>query len=306
MKKKIMIFVMAITMTASLMVSVSAKTSGNVTASGSSALLPIVKQAATDFIKKNTNVNIQVSGGGSGTGLQQAKDGVVNIGNSDVFAPEGSGLVDHQVCIEPFLFVTNSDVLVSSLTQTQIIGIFSGKIKNWKEVGGKDQKIAVIMRQASSGTRMTIQSIVMGNEQFTTNAVVQESAGAVRNTIIRTPGSIGYLDLAYVSPYTRTIKYNGVAPTIENVKNGTYKLNSVGHMYTKGEATGSVKAFIEYIQSKEFQSTVIPNFKFVPVADIKTLNVKKIQIGDKNTKKPVVKKLVVKKSTVKKPVTKKK
>lgn len=284
MKKKIVIFASAITMAASLLAN--AATTGTVTASGSSALLPIVKQAATEFMDKNKDVTIQVAGGGSGTGLQQVQDGIVNIGDSDVFAADGSGLVDHQVAIEPFLFIVNSDVLVANLTHDQIVGILSGKITNWKEVGGKNEKITVIMRQASSGTRMTIQSLVMKNEQFTTNAIVQDSAGAVRTTVVRTPGSIGYVDLAYVSPMTRTVKYDGVAPTIENVKNGSYKLISIGHMYTKGEATGAVKDFINYITNKDFQSRVIPQFKFVAITDLNTV---KVQTIKDTTKKPTTK-----------------
>lgn len=282
MKKKIMIFVTAITMALSL--TVNALAAETVTASGSTALLPIVKQAASDFMNSHPDVTIQVAGGGSGTGLQQVASGTVTIGDSDVFATDGSGLVDHQVAIEPFLFIVNSDVLITGLTHDQIVGIFSGKITNWKQVGGKNEKISVIMRAASSGTRMTIQSLVMGNEQFTTNSVIQDSAGSVRATVMRTPGAIGYVDLSYVSPTVRTLKYNGVAPTIENVKNGTYKLISYGHMYTKGEATGNTKAFIEYIMSKDFQAKTLPQFKFVSTADVKPAQIKKIKIN--NNKKP--------------------
>jgi phosphate transport system substrate-binding protein len=279
MKKRILIFVMAIIMVAGL--SLNAFAGETITLSGSTALLPIIKTAATEFMSKNPDVTIQVAGGGSGTGLQQVKDGIVNIGNSDVYAAEGSGLIDHQVCIEPFLFVTNQSVLVPKLTHDQIVGIFSGKITNWKEVGGKNAKITVVMRQASSGTRMTIQFLVMGNEQFTKNAIVQDSSGAVRTTVAKTPGAIGYLDLSYVSTMTRPVKYDGIAPTIENVNNGTHKLISIGHMYTKGEATGSAKAFIDYILSKDFQNRALLSYKFVPISALNNVNVKKVESNKK-------------------------
>lgn len=285
MKKKIMLFIMAITLTLSM--GAYARSTETITESGSSALLPIVKQAASDFMASHQDVNVQTAGGGSGTGLQQVTNGIVNIGSSDVYAPEGSGLVDHQVAVEPFLFVVNSDVLIASLTTQQIIDIFSGKITNWKDVGGKNEKITVIMRAASSGTRMTIQALVMKDKQFTTNGVVQDSAGSVRTTVMRTPGSIGYVDLSYVSPLTRTVKYNGVAPTIENVINGTYPLIAYGHMYTKGEATGNTKAFIDYIQSKTFQDKTLPAFKFVSPNDMGKAKVQKIT---DNTKKAAPKK----------------
>jgi phosphate transport system substrate-binding protein len=76
---------------------------------------------------------------------------------------------------------------------------------------------------------------------------------------------------------TRPVKYEGIAPTIENVKNGTHKLISIGHMYTKGEATGSAKAFIEYIQSKDFQNRVLLNYQFVPIAALNNIDVKKVE-----------------------------
>lgn len=303
MKKRIIIFVMALTMVGSIMAT--AASAETITTSGSTALLPIVKQAATEFMDKNKGATIQVAGGGSGTGLQQVADGIVNIGNSDVYATNGGGLVDHQAAIEPFLFIINSDIILSGLTHDQVVGIFSGKITNWKQVGGKDEKISVIMRSASSGTRMTIQSLVMGNEQFTNNSAVQDSNGSVRTTVMRTPGAIGYVDLSYVSPTVRILKYDGVAPTIENVKNGTYKLIGIGHMYTKGEATGTTKAFIDYILSKDFQNRILPQFKFVSIADIKTVAVKKIQTS--TGKKTIPAKKVVKKPIKKvvKPIKKK-
>lgn len=280
MKKKIMAMIAACTLVLSLGVQ-GAGAAETITLSGSSALLPIVKQAAADYMAAHKDVTINVAGGGSGTGLQQVTAGIVTIGNSDVYADASSGLVDHQVCIEPFLFIVNTDVLVAGLTHDQIVGIFSGKITNWKQVGGKNQKISVIMRQASSGTRMTIQKDVMGNEQFTTNAVVMDSAGAVRTAVERTPGAIGYVDLAYMSAHTRRIRYDGVTPSIENVKNGTYKLNAIGHMYTKGEATGAAKDFINYILSDNFQNKTMPQFNFVQASAIKKLDVNKVQINKK-------------------------
>jgi phosphate transport system substrate-binding protein len=239
--------------------------SGAVTASGSTALLPLVKQAATDFMDSNKNVNVTVAGGGSGTGLQQAKDGVVDIGNSDIEAESGSGLVDHQIAIEPFAFVVNNGVKVTSLTKNQLIGIFSGNITNWKNVGGEDSKIMVITRQASSGTRRVIQKEVMGNSEFTKNAVTGDSNGAVKTTVINTPNSIGYVDFAYVDTKLKAISYNGISPTIENVKNGTYTLTSIGHMYTKAQPNPQAKAFIDYIQSPDFQNNALPKYQFVPV-----------------------------------------
>lgn len=244
---------------------------GTVSCSGSTALLPIVKQGAEDFMSANANVTVTTAGGGSGTGLQQASDGIVNIGDSDVFAKAGSQLVDHQVALEPFSFIVNNGIKVSNLTTQQLVDIFSGKITNWKDVGGADMKIAIIMRSASSGTRMTIQSLVMDKYQanFATSGVVQDSSGAVKSTVSKTPGAIGYIDFAYIDASLKALSYNGVTPTIENVKNKKYTLTSTGHMYTKGEPSVAVAAFIKYIQSAAFQNKVLPVYKFVPLVTSK-------------------------------------
>jgi phosphate transport system substrate-binding protein len=238
---------------------------GTVSSSGSTALLPIVKQGAQEFMNINKKLNVTVGGGGSGTGLQQVKDGTVDIGNSDVFAESGNGLVDNQVAIEPFAFIVNKNVKLSNLTKQQLIGIFSGEITNWNVLGGDNAKITVIMRQASSGTRLTIQRLVMGDKKFATNAVIIESSGAVKKTVAGTPYSIGYVDFAYVDNSLKALSYEGIAPTIENVKNGKYTLKSIGHMYTIGAPKGAVKGFIDYIQSANFQNKVLPKYKFVPI-----------------------------------------
>ncbi|MCX7695865.1 MAG: phosphate ABC transporter substrate-binding protein [Caloramator sp.] len=275
--------------------------SGNIKCSGSTALLPIIKQAADDFMKANPKVTIEVTGGGSGTGIKNVQDGVVDIGNSDVFAPEGSGLVDHQIAVIPFLFIVNPSVQVSNLTKQQLVDIFSGKITNWKEVGGNDQKITVIMRQASSGTRMTVQQLVMGSEQFTTNAIVQDSNGSVKATVAKTPGAIGYVDLAYVDKTVKALKYEGVECTIDNVKNGKYKLASIGHMYTKGQPSELVKAFIDYVQSSTFQNRVLPFYKFAPANSSAINQINKIKLTTSNSKSTNVKpSSALKKSTKRK------
>lgn len=275
--------------------------SGKIKCSGSTALLPIVKQAAEDFMKVNPKVSIEITGGGSGTGIKNVQDGVVDIGNSDVFAPENSGLVDHQIAIIPFLFIVNPSVGVDNLSKEDLVKIFSGRVTNWKEVGGNDQKITVIMRQASSGTRMTVQQLVMGSEQFTTNAIVQDSNGAVKTTVAKTPGAIGYVDLAYVDKTVKPLKYEGVECTIENAKNGKYKLVSIGHMYTKGQPSPLVKAFIDYVQSSTFQNRVLPYYKFAPVSSQSKNQITKIKLTTSTSKNTNVKPSeALKKSTKKK------
>lgn len=245
---------------------------GTVTASGSTALLPLLKPAQEEFQKLHTKVTVNIAGGGSFTGMNQVEAGSVNIGNSDVFLPaelKDKGLVDHQVAIAPFVFITNQDVTVESLTQQQYIDIMTGKITNWKDVGGKDENITIIHRAKSSGSRATIAEIVLKNAAFTDNAIIQDSNGAVRAAIASTPGAIGYVDAAYADKSVNVLAYNGVKYGAESVANGTYPVFAYEHMYTKGEATGAVKSFLDYVMSKEFQEAYIVKNGFLPMTTIK-------------------------------------
>lgn len=272
--------------------------SGTVTASGSSAILPLAKKAGADFMSKNPGVTINISGGGSFTGLKQVAEGSVNIGNSDV--PAGSeypGLVAHKVAVAPFVIITNKSNSVSNLSQNQLIGIFTGKIKNWKQVGGANKAITIIGRASSSGSRATIKRIVLKNQEFTTAALSQDSSGSLRTAVSTTEGAIGYVDSAYINNTIKVLKYNNVAYSDANVVNGKYPIWTYEYMYTKGQATGAVKAYINYVLSPSFQNSTLKPLHFVSMSQMqgrKALTETKVAV------KPAAKKPVVKAKTHKK------
>lgn len=240
-----------------------------ITAVGSTALLPLVQAAKDEFEAKNANITVNVTGGGSFTGLTQVANGAAQIGNSDVdVTPElkDKGLVDHRVAVAPFVIIVNPDVTVDSLTQDQLIGIFTGKIKDWKDVVGKAGRITIIHRPASSGSRATIKEIVLKGQEFDPSAVTQDSNGKVFDGIKSTPGSIGYIDAAYLKDGVKAIAYNGVKYSSDAVTSGTYPIFAYEHMFTKGEAMGATKAFIDYMLSPDFQSQYVEKMGFVPVS----------------------------------------
>lgn len=251
-----------------------AEVSGSVTAVGSTALQPLVEQAATQYMSKNSKAQIVVQGGGSGTGLSQVAQGAANIGDSDIFAEEKSGLdasqlVDHKVCVVAMTCVVNPGITVDSLTTKQLQDIFTGKVTNWKQVGGPDQKITVIHRPKGSGTRATFKKFALDGVEETAPGMEQDSSGTVRKMVAETPGAISYLAMSYVDKTIKAIKVNGVEPTVDNVIAGKYPVWSYEHMYTKGEPTGLAKTFLDYMVSPDVQDQLVSKMGYIPITQMK-------------------------------------
>jgi phosphate transport system substrate-binding protein len=260
----------------------SSKASGSITLSGSTALLPLIEKASETYNKDNPNAQINVQGGGSGTGLTQVLDGSVNVGDSDIFAEEklsadkAKELVDHKVVAEGFGMVVSKNLGIDNLTSAQLKDIFSGKVTNWKDVGGPDKPILIIHRPTNSGTRATFEKVVLGGDKSLENdslGVTQDANGSVLTAMKQNDGAISYIGLAYMNDQDaqatlKLVKLDGVEATKENISTGQYKFWSWGHMYTKGEATGLAKDFIDYCTNKVDKS-VLDNLGFVAGSDMK-------------------------------------
>ena len=251
-------------------------TTGSITAGGSTALQPLVEKAAKDYAVLCPGATISVQGGGSGTGLTQVAAGTFNIGNSDIKAEEkldataAATLVNHDIAVQGWIMVTNPGVTgVTNLTTDQATQIWTGKITNWKDVGGPDQEIVLVLRPASSGTRAKFKSIVLGGAtEAQGNTLTEDSKGAVTQAIKSTPGSTSVIGFAYYQANKAGLtglQLDGVDATVDNMTNGTYKLKDTGHAYTKGEATGLTKSFIDYLLSPYVQQVTIPALFYAPV-----------------------------------------
>lgn len=239
--------------------------SGTVTASGSSALLPLAQAAADKFMESNPDLVITVNGGGSGEGLKQVADGSVDIGNSDVSAEEkldadvAKTLTDHEVAIVAMAPVVNKDLGITSLTTDQLVSIFTGKVTNWKDVGGPDEEILLVTRPSSSGTRATFKKWALnGEEEASNEALETDDSGTLVQTVSTNKGAIGYVALSYLVNNTdvQAVAIDGVEPTLKNAYSGEYKVWSYEHMYTNGEGSKEAQAFIEYMCGDEFASEV--------------------------------------------------
>lgn len=241
--------------------------SGKVTVSGSSALLPLAKDAAQKFKAKNDQVSITLNAGGSGTGLKQVSEGSVDIGNSDVFAKEklpeakAAELVDHKVAVTVMAPVVSKEIgtNVKSLTKAQLQDIFTGKVTNWKDVGGPDEAVVLVTRPSTSGTRALFTKYALdGKEELSNKSMETDDSGTLVQTVSQTKGAIGYVALSYLmnNNTVTPLAIDGVEPTLDNVYNGKYPVWGYEHMYTKGEAAGAVKAFIDFIMSKDYSADI--------------------------------------------------
>jgi len=223
--------------------------------------------------------NVSVNGGGSGTGLSQVAQGSVQIGASDVLAntklatPDADRLVNHVVCRQGWIVVTNKAVTgVTNLTTQQEIDIWTGTDTNWSQVGGPDLPIVLIFRPMSSGTRSTFKRIVLGgmNEATGGQTLSEDSNGAVTAAIQVTKGSVSVIGFSYYNDPTNKANLNGlqldgVDATIANVGSGAYKLAADGNLYTSGQPTGLTMAFLQFMYTPEVQDTIIPKDFYGPV-----------------------------------------
>lgn len=247
--------------------------SGKVTAVGSTALQPLAAKAGANFQSKNSKVNLTVQGGGSGTGLSQVQAGAVSIGNSDIFAEEKDGikadkLTDHKVAVVGMAPVVNKDAGVKNLKMAQVKQIFTGKITNWKEVGGKDQKIVIINRAQGSGTRATFENAVLKGAKAV-KSQEQDSNGAVQKIVATTPGAVSYLAFSYFTNKLQAVSIDNVTPTDNNVENNKWKIWSYEHMYTKGTPDKAVAAFLKYMDSKDVQDSLVKDMGYISIHDMK-------------------------------------
>ena len=240
---------------------------------GSTALQPLVEAAGESFSADNPNYTITVQGGGSGTGLSQVEAGAVTIGNSDVFADEkdvvdASKLVDHKVAVVGMAPVVNKDAGVTDLSQQDLIDIFTGKVKNWSELGGADQEISVINRASGSGTRATFEKWGLDGAE-TIQTQEQDSSGTVRKIVAETPGAISYLALSYLDDSIQALSLDGVEATPENIADNKWPIWSYEHMYTNGEPDANVKAFLDYIMTDDVQQGIVIELGYLPITDMK-------------------------------------
>jgi len=222
---------------------------------GSTSIQPFAELLAEEYAKKNPGKRVEVQGGGSTAGLQAVANGLAEIGtcSRSLTSDEAAQFTGITIARDGLAVVVNTANPVNGLTVEQLRGIFSGKITDWKDVGGKDGPVRPITREEGSGTRESFVNLVMGKESISRGALAQESNGAVKELVKGDPAAIGYMSLGLVGREVKAVPIDGVAPTHENVLNGAYTLSRPFLFVTRGAPGPEAQKFIDFVLSGEGQ-----------------------------------------------------
>ncbi|MGC9337706.1 MAG: phosphate ABC transporter substrate-binding protein [Candidatus Cloacimonadia bacterium] len=235
------------------------------TLTGSTTVLPIAQKAAEDFMKMNPNANISVRGGGSGVGIAALIDGTTDIANAsrpmkakEIETAKEKGITPNEIVVskDGIAVIVNPENPITGITLQQLKAIYTGKISDWRELGGEPGKIVVVSRDVASGTFEVFNEKVLEGEKVRNDALMLASNKAVATTVAQTPGAIGYVGMGYLSSDVKAPPVDGIYPTKANVVSGDYSLTRSLFMYTNGEPQGLAKEFIDFILSPAGQKIV--------------------------------------------------
>ncbi len=248
------------------LISVSTFAKGNqVTCTGSTTVLPVAQATAEAFMDKHPEVNISVRGGGSGVGVAALQNGNADICNSsrplkakEISAAKSKGInpTAYVIANDAISMVVHKSNRVKNLSLAQIKKIYTGEIKNWKDLGGINLPIVIVSRDVASGTFEVFNEKALAGAKVDGTAQLLASNNAVVSTVTSTPGAIGYAGLGYVNESVNVVTVNSIMPSDKTVKDGSYPLARKLFMFTNGKAKGDAARFISFIQSAEGQKIV--------------------------------------------------
>ena len=240
---------------------VSADLSGTIALAGSTSMEKLANAVAESFMEKYPNVTVTAEFTGSSAGIESLLAGSADIGDASRALKDSekeAGAVENIVAIDGIAVVTDTDNAVADLTKDQLISIYTGQTTNWSELGGADEAIVVVGRDAGSGTRGAFEELLDIADQCT-YANELDSTGAVMAKVASTPGAIGYVSLDVVDDTVKAFSLEGVEATADNIKAGNYFLSRPFVMATKGEISEQnelVQALFDYLSSDEGKSVI--------------------------------------------------
>ncbi len=235
--------------------------SGTVTEAGSTTVQPLAELLADEYMAKHSGVQVTIGGGGTSVGITSVNNGTVDIGAaSREIKSDEPQLVKHLLAKDGIAIVVKPGNQVSGLTKAQVRDIFGGVIKNWKDVGGPDHAINVVVRESGSGTRTAFEEMVMAKPEpavaIASTALEQNSNGGVKQVIGGDSYAIGFISFGYIDNTVKALSIDGIEATAENAKSATYPIVRPLYFLTKEAPTGLVKEFIDFCLSDEGQAIV--------------------------------------------------
>lgn len=227
---------------------------GTVTMAGSTSMEKLANASAEAFMEMYPEVTLTAEFTGSGAGLESLAQGAVDIGNASRNLKDEekeTGAIENIVAIDGIAVIVDPANTVVDLTKDQLVSVYTGETTNWSELGGADEPIVVVGREAGSGTRGAFEEI-LGVEEACAYANELDSTGAVIAKVASTPGAIGYASLDALDDTIIAVALEGTAPTVDNIKSGSYFLSRPFVMATMGEISeqsAAVQAYFEFLSS---------------------------------------------------------
>ena len=241
---------------------------GTLDIAGGTAHIPVMKEAAKRIMSANPDIRITVAGGGSGVGVKQVGEGLAAIGNTGRALKkeeiEKYGLVSFPFAIDGVAVVISPASKVKALTSAQVADIYSGKVTDWKEVGGEPGAINVYGREDGSGTREVFTDKVLKKGAVSPSANVVSSNGAMKTAVAKDKRAIGYVGIGHLDKSVKAPLLDGTTASQENAAKGTYKVVRDLYMNTKGAPAGLAKLFIDYIFSPE-GAEIVKDSGYIPL-----------------------------------------
>ncbi|MDR2503956.1 MAG: phosphate ABC transporter substrate-binding protein [Deltaproteobacteria bacterium] len=273
MKSKMMIALLSFCLLGALPL-MAAQGGGEIMITGSTTVLPVMQKAGEAFMAANPDIKLVISGGGSGNGIKALNEGLCQVAMSsrDIKGSEadqgkaaGVKPVRTAIAVDALLPVLHPDNPVRELSLEQLRGIYAGKIVNWKDVGGRDEKIVVISRDSSSGTFETWAEMIMKGDRVAPAALMQASNGGVVQTVANNRRAIGYIGFGYLNPSLKKIKVEGMEATAQNALSKAWPIARELYIFTNGEPAGAVKRLVDYLLDARKGQKAVAETGFIPL-----------------------------------------
>jgi phosphate transport system substrate-binding protein len=230
------------------------RSKAGITVAGSTSVEPFAELLAEEYMSRHQGSHIYVQGGGSTAGIEAVRSHAANIGMSSrsLMGTEKS-LYAVTIAKDAIAIIAHSKNPVEGLSLVKVRDVFSGKIRNWKELGGHDHPIILVTREEGSGTREAFQKLVMGEEEISLEALVQDSNGAIRQVVAGDPSAVGYISLGLINEKVKALRISGVEPSVKSIESRRYHLVRPFLFVFNGEPTGEAKSFLDFVMSPEAQ-----------------------------------------------------